>query len=98
MTDNMNLYQALGMTAMMHAAKLQSAVMHDKYDQRVYEQTVELSEPIQEMFQTDTGLPDFGLLVQDVFLVFFKTVPQLTPEEELSLSAQMRRRILEEMM
>lgn len=97
MTD-MNPYTALGFSAMMHAARLQSAVMHDKYDKKVYNKTVELSEPLQEVLQSETGLPDFDQFVQDVFLVFYKAAPQLTPEENLSLSAQMRRRILEEMM
>jgi uncharacterized protein with von Willebrand factor type A (vWA) domain len=93
-----NRFTALGLTAMMNAARMQSAVMHDKYDKKVYDKTVELSEPIQELLQTDPDLPDFAQFVEDVFYSFFKPAPLLTPEEKLTLTAQMRRRILEEMM
>ena len=41
----LNRFTALGLTAMMNAARLQSAIMHDKYDKKVYDKTVELSEP-----------------------------------------------------
>ena len=84
--------------ALSYMAMMNAVVIHDKYDKKVYDQTVELSEPLQDLLQTNPGIPDFETFLQDVFFSFYKPAPQLTPEEKLSLSAQMRRRILEEMM
>ncbi len=56
--------------ALSYMAMMNAVVIHDKYDKKVYDQTVELSEPLQDLLQTDPGIPDFETFLQDVFFSF----------------------------
>src|SRR2546429_8781256 len=86
------------MQAMFLASLLNSVIIHDKHDSRVFQETAELHEGTQELLSNPFPIPELDKLLEEVFCSFYKPAPQLTPEEKLSLSAQARRRMLEEMM
>jgi uncharacterized protein with von Willebrand factor type A (vWA) domain len=77
--------------------KLQHVVLHDHFDSQIYDETLEMYPPLQEVVETGT-INEAATFVEDAFCSFYKAAPTLSPDEHLTLSAQIRRKMITEMM
>ncbi len=72
-------------------------IVHDMYDTQVYHEAVEQYEPLQELIAHE-AIPDTALFCEDVFCAFYKPVPRLFDDAQVTGSATARRHIIDEMM
>jgi len=77
--------------------KQQHVVLYDRFDSQVYGETLEMYPPLQEVVETG-AINEAATFVEDAFCSFYKAAPTLLPAEDLTLSAQLRRRMIAEMM
>lgn len=74
-----------------------SVVMHDRFDTTVFNETRTQFPTLDEIAASET-IPEADMFVEDTFCTFYKPAPVLEDESTLSLTAQIRRRLTEEMM
>ena len=75
----------------------QSVVMHDRFDTAAFHETREQFPPLDEIAQSQ-ALPEAGTFTEDLFCSFYKTAPTLAAEDSLTLTARVRRRLVDEVM
>jgi uncharacterized protein with von Willebrand factor type A (vWA) domain len=75
----------------------QSAVIHDQFDAQAFQQT-RAQFPALDEVAASPRLPEAEQFAEDAFCTFYKPAPMLTDEDRLNLSAQVRRRMIDEMM
>lgn len=85
------------MTTTSQGADNQSVIQHDIFDAQAFTDTRAQFTPLDEIATTQ-AIPEAETFTQDVFMSFYKHAPQLEAEEDLSLTAQFRRRLLDEIM
>ena len=75
----------------------QSVVLHDRFDAQAFGETLDMYPPLQEVIG-EGKIHEAETFVEDVFCSFYKAAPTLAEQESLSLSAQIRRHMVAEMM
>jgi len=75
----------------------QSVVLHDRFDSQAFGETLDMYPPLQEVI-SEGKIHEAETFVEDVFCSFYKAAPTLADEASLSLSAQIRRHMVGEMM
>lgn len=80
-----------------HETRQEQVVLHDHFDSQTFNETLEMYPPLQEVIETGT-INEAAPFVEDAFCSFYKAAPTLLPTDDLTLSAQIRRRMIAEMM
>src|SRR5690242_6291654 len=75
----------------------EQVVLHDRFDSQTFNETLEMYPPLVEVIETGT-INEAATFVEDAFCSFYKAAPTLLPAGDLTLSAQIRRRMIAEMM
>ncbi len=78
-------------------SKEQSVILHDRFDTATFNETSALYPPLQEISEAG-AIPDAPIFVEDLFHAFYKPAPTLANEGQLTLTAQVRRRLIAETM
>lgn len=75
----------------------QSVIQHDRFDSQAFKTTRAQFEPLDEIAGTQ-NMPEAETFTEDLFHSFYKPVPILENGQSLSLTAQFRRQLLDEIM
>lgn len=73
------------------------ALLHDRFDGNTYAQTRAVFNPLQQA-STDRRLLAASTFAENAFMAFYKPVPMLRSDEQLTLTATLHKRLLAEMM